>query len=93
MGSRASGAQRQSGSSPRGEGEARAEPTQNVPNSSYEEKKKNRKVLEAGVSSLSEAGKCPRAAGRPVAVTCLCPLALNNNNNYKGRRFFRAGMA
>lgn len=40
MGSRASGAQRQSGSSPRGEGEARAEPTQNVPNSSYEEKKK-----------------------------------------------------
>lgn len=94
MGSRASGAQRQSGSSPRGEGEARAEPTQNVPNSSYEEKKKkNRKVLEAGVSSLSEAGKCPRAAGRPVAVACLCPLALNNNNNYKGRRFFRAGMA
>lgn len=45
MGSRASGAQRQSGSSPRGEGEARAEPTQNVPNSSYEEKKKTEKSL------------------------------------------------
>lgn len=56
MGSRASGVQRDS-STPRSEGEARAELTQNVPNSSYEGKKKNRKVLGAGVSSLSGAGR------------------------------------
>lgn len=57
MGSRASGVQRDS-STPRSEGEARAELTQNVPNSSYEgKKKKNRKVLGAGVSSLSGAGR------------------------------------
>lgn len=90
MCSRASKAQRDSDSSPRSEGEARAELTQNVPNSSYEKEKKS------PWSRSLQSQRCrlrPSAAGRPVAVACLCPLALNNNNNYKGRRFFRAGMA
>lgn len=63
MGSRASKAQRDSDSSPRSEGEARAELTQNVPNSSYEKEKK--KVLGAGVSSLSGAGCAPALLAVP----------------------------
>lgn len=93
MGSRASGVQRDS-STPRSEGEARAELTQNVPNSSYEGKKKKQKSPWSRSLQSQRDRPCPRAAGRhPVAVACLCPLALNNNNNYKGRRLFGAGMA
>lgn len=55
MGSRASGAQRQSGSSPRGEGEARAEPTQNVPNSSYEGKKTEKSLEQESPVSAKQA--------------------------------------
>lgn len=91
MGSRASGAQNTVAVSPRSEGEAKAERTQKVPNSSYEKKKKQ-KSPRAGVSSLSEAGCVPRCRSSRCCRVPL-PLALNNNNNYKGRRFFGAGMA
>lgn len=55
MGSRASKAQRDSDSSPRSEEEARAELTQNVPNSSYEKEKKKSLEPESPVSAVQAA--------------------------------------
>lgn len=54
---------------------------------------KTEKVLGAAVSSLGWAGCVPLFWWSCVVVACLCPLALNNNNNYKGQRVFGAGMA
>lgn len=73
MGSRASGVQRDS-STPRSEGEARAELTQNVPNSSYEgKKKKTEKSLEQ--ESPVSAGQAVSSRCWPPSRRCRVPLS------------------
>lgn len=74
MGSRASGVQRDSGT-PRSEGEARAELTQNVPNSSYEGKKKKKTEKSLEQESPVSAGQAVSSRCWPPSHRCRVPLS------------------